>query len=466
MRINPHIFRDYDIRGRVGADLSEEFAYLLGRAFARLLQSEGGTKAVALGHDCRPSSPGYADAAAEGLRDEGSDCILLGMCPTPQLYWLLQKNDWSGGIQVTGSHNGREINGFKLSIGKHSFSGPRLQQLLALMPAVHGAPRGAVRGRLRRIESRQAYIEDLIAISRPHMGARRLKAVVDAGNGVAGLTGPAILRGLGLEVVELNCTPDGTFPQHHPDPVVPAHLAQLSERVLAERADFGIGWDGDGDRIGVVDERGDIIYADLLLLLYARAVTKELAHPLIIGDVKCSSRLFAEVERLGGRALMWRSGHAPMKEKLRESGAALGGELAGHIFFSHRFYGFDDAAHCACRLAEIVSGSRMPLSAMLGDLPPAVATPEIRLACPDEQKFLVVDRLKPLLADLPTATIDGLRVTFAHGWGLVRASNTEPALVLRFEAENGVYLEEYSRLVQAKLAQAKESLAAEGCCTG
>jgi phosphomannomutase/phosphoglucomutase len=291
------------------------------------------------------------------------------------------------------------------------------------------------------------------------MGSRKLKVVVDGGNGVGGMVGPDVLRGLGVEVIELYCDPDGRFPNHHPDPTVLKNIVDLVAAVKAHGADFGIGWDGDADRIGVVDEKGEPVFGDMLLLIYGRAILAEKPGATIIGDVKCSSQLFDDLSSRGANAIMWKTGHSLIKGKLKETHGDLAGEMSGHIFFKHRYYGFDDALYASCRLVEIASKHAGPISSLLSGLAPMVSTPEIRVDCPEEIKFRIAQEAQSAFADFKVDTIDGVRVTFPKGWGLVRASNTQPVLVMRFEAETPELLESYKKTVLGRIEDIKSRLA-------
>lgn len=456
MQLPAHIFREYDIRGVVDQDLSEEFACLLGRAFADLAKEQGKNN-IAIGFDCRHSSEPYAAALSKGIVSEGLNCTITGMGPTPQVYWAVFEKGFGGCVQITGSHNPPDMNGFKMCIGTKTLSGLDIQDLKQRMEKLSDAePSGE--GVIRKQEIQEEYIQYLTDNCRAHMGDKKLKVVVDAGNGVAGMVGPKVLKNLGVEVIELYCEPDGDFPNHHPDPTVLKNIQELIAKVKETKADFGVGWDGDGDRIGAVDENGNVIFGDMLVLLYARSVLKEEPGATIIGDVKCSHLLFEEIDKAGGKPLMWKTGHSLIKNKLKETGAALGGEMSGHIFFQHRFFGFDDASYCACRLAEIASKTAGPLSSLLSDLPKTVATPEIRLDCPEEHKFEIAKKAQSAFPDYEVNTIDGVRIKFDKGWGLVRASNTQPVLVLRFEAETDQLLNEYQDLVTEKIEEIKKSL--------
>lgn len=457
MQINPVIFREYDIRGTVGTELSDEFARLLGRAYATLAKQHGQNR-IGVGYDCRLSSPGYAKALAEGLAEEGLDVVITGEGPTPQLYYSVFANDLGGGIQVTGSHNPPDMNGFKILLGKQTLSGADIQDLKARCEQVVNTIPSGKRGTISTLNIRQRYIDSIVENCKPHMGSRKLKVVVDAGNGVGGLVGPQVLRGLGIDVVELYCEPDGRFPNHHPDPTELKNIKDLIKVVKETKADFGIGWDGDADRIGVVDEKGDAVFGDMLLLIYGRAILEEKPGATIIGDVKCSRRLFDDLSARGANAIMWKTGHSLIKNKLKETHGDLGGEMSGHIFFKHRYFGFDDALYSSARLVEIMSKHSGPLSSLLSDLTPMCSTPEMRVDCPEAIKFKIAQQAQEAFKEYKVDTIDGVRITFDRGWGLVRASNTQPVLVMRFEAESSELLESYKKLVVDRIEAIKASL--------
>ncbi len=455
MKIPEHIFRQYDVRGLVGSEITNELAYLIGRAYAQMAVKAGKNQ-ISIGRDCRESSPELASNLAKGLNDEGIDAVLIGECPTPLMYWSLFNREVGGGIQVTGSHNPSDMNGFKICMGKDSLHGEQIQELKQIILKINGQVADVTpRGKTSEVKIHQDYIKDIVDNCRPYLGKRKLKIVVDAGNGVGGLIGCQALKDLGHEIIELFCEPDGTFPNHHPDPTVPENLKDLQDKVLETKADFGIGWDGDGDRIGLVDEQGQVIYGDMLLLIYAREILKEIPDAKIIADVKCSSLLFNDIKKRGGTAIMWKTGHSLIKSKLKEVGGALAGEMSGHIFFKHRFYGFDCASYCSARIAEIVSNTDLPVSALLADLPKVFNTPELRMDCDDQTKFKIIEAARPLFADFTVDTTDGLRIEFPDGWGLVRASNTQPILVMRFESSNPENLKKYQTLVTERLATIK-----------
>lgn len=468
------IFREYDIRGVVGRDFDAGFAYELGRVLADIVIEAGGSSAqkrcrVGVGFDCRVSAPEMTAALQEGLTAGGVDCILGGMGPTPQLYYMVFAMNLDGGVQITASHNPGDQNGFKMMVGHRTLSGKDIQEIKrrvfqrARSSSKSGVGDGGSReqGQVVSVDARSAYIQELVSRSRPKMGAvRRVKVVVDGGNGVGGLVGPPLLRELGCEVIELYTEPDGNFPNHHPDPTVVDNLKALREVVLREKADVGIAWDGDADRIGIVDENAQPIFGDMLLVIFGRQLLKEVPHPKIIGDVKCSELMFSDLAKRGAETIMSKTGHSLIKAKLKEVKADLAGEMSGHMFFAHRYYGFDDALHASARLVEILSNTTQRVSEFLADLPQTVSTPELRVDCPDEIKFTVAERAKDLFPEFNTNALDGVRVTFPHGWGLVRASNTQACLVMRFEADTQAHLTEYQRIVEDRIRQLREQLGA------
>ncbi len=465
MNVAKSIFREYDIRGVAGRDLTPELAECLGRVFAAKVRRElpgVSEPRIAVGYDCRLSGDGLRRALSLGLTRGGMRVIDCGMGPTPQLYFVAVSEELEGGIQVTGSHNPADQNGFKMMIGPRTLSGPDIAELrdavLAAPPA--GTGDGSAAG-IEVYPARERYIAELIKRSRDHMGLRRVRVVVDGGNGVGGMVGPEVLRGLGCEVIELYTEPDGRFPNHHPDPTELENLRDLQARVVAEGADLGIAWDGDADRIGVVDELGRPVFGDLLLVLYARQLLREVARPTVIGDVKCSEVMFRTLQNEGANTVMARTGHSLIKAKLKELHAELAGEMSGHMFFAHRYFGFDDALHAAARLAEIVSSTDRTISQLLADLPAMCSTPELRVDCAEEVKFAVAERAKAAFPEFSVNTLDGVRITFPHGWGLVRASNTQPVLVMRFEADTPARLQEYRLLVERRIGEIATSLQPE-----
>lgn len=453
MKMNPTIFREYDIRGIAERDMDEDFARALGRAVAtRLREAHPGTRPVlAVGRDCRATSGPYARALVAGANESGVDAIDIGMCPTPILYFSLFRLPVHGGVQVTASHNASEYNGFKVCIGREAIHGDAIARLRGEIEAARFATgSGSVREHDILPEYRAYLAEQFGRLP------RRLKVVVDGGNGASGPVAPAILRAMGCDVVELYCEADGSFPNHHPDPTVPENLADLVRAIEAERADVGIAYDGDGDRIGVVAPGGRILWGDELLVIYAREILSRKPGAVVISEVKCSQRLFDDVARRGGRPIMWKAGHSLIKAKMREMKAEVGGEMSGHMFFADRFLGYDDAIYATCRLLEILSRTSGGLLDLLHGLPSAFNTPEIRVDCPDEIKFEVARRVRDrLAAGHEVNDVDGVRVNFADGWGLVRASNTQPALVLRFEASTAAQRDDHRRLVEGIVAAAR-----------
>ncbi|MBI4364100.1 MAG: phosphomannomutase/phosphoglucomutase [Candidatus Latescibacteria bacterium] len=428
--MNRQIFREYDIRGIADRDLKDDVVRAVGRAFAQRM-AERGLKTIAVGRDVRLSSPRIAAALIEGLRDQGAGVLDVGQVPTPALYFAILHLKAGGGVMVTGSHNPIEYNGLKLSEGVQSLHGSEIQDLAARASSA-GARDG--RGSLESVAIDEAYLRDLTGRIQLK---RRLRVVVDPGNGAASILGPRYLRALGCEVDAIFAEPDGRFPNHLPDPTVPALMRPLQERVLVSGADLGIGFDGDADRVGAVDEQGRLLYGDQLLGLYAADVLARRPGSPIIFEVKCSQGLVEWVRERGGTPIMWKAGHSLIKAKMRETGAPLGGEMSGHMFFADEFYGYDDALYGAARLLRIVAAEATPLSERVDSLPQAkyVSTPEIRLDCTDERKFAIVDEVREhFRARYDVVDVDGVRVEFGDGWGLVRASNTQPVLVVRFEA--------------------------------
>ncbi|MFN2566285.1 MAG: phosphomannomutase/phosphoglucomutase [Gemmatimonadaceae bacterium] len=432
MTIASAIFRQYDIRGVVDRDLTPAAVRAVGAAFAALMTERAVRGAVAIGRDNRPSGERLRDALVDGLTGRGVDVVDIGMVPTPVLYWSLHHTGVVGGIQVTGSHNPPEYNGLKLSLGTASLHGTDIQRIYELT-AEAGRTQSRP-GRVRQESVLGAYVDDMAR--RIGRLARPIRAVFDCGNGAASLVAPDLFQRLGLEARGLFCESDGTFPNHHPDPTVPANLEDLIRAVRAQKAEIGVAFDGDGDRIGVVDDTGDIVWGDRLLILYARDVLRRVgAGAPIIFDVKCSQALPAAIEAAGGTPIMWKTGHSLIKEKMKESAAPLAGEMSGHMFFAEGFYGHDDAVYAAGRLLRIVADSGRTVRELLSDVPPFVATPEIRIDCPDDVKFSVVERaVRYFGSRYEVVDVDGARVLFGDGWGLIRASNTQPVIVARYEA--------------------------------
>jgi len=462
------LFREYDLRGIVGSELTVELAERVGRAYATYVSGRG-VKTISLGRDGRLSSPSLHQSLLKGLLDGGLDVIDIGVCSSPLVYFSLFTLPVGGGIMITGSHNAAEYNGFKICVGKEAIHGEAIQELRRVMEKgvfVSGA------GRL----SEHAIIPDYLAyIKKSFAGvnAHRLHVVIDCGNGAASLVAKQALELLGCKVTGLYCDLDGRFPNHHPDPTVLDNLSDLMQTVKDQKADVGIGYDGDADRIGAVDERGDVLWGDRLLVVYARHILAVKPGGAIISEVKASQSLYDDIAAKGGRPIMWKTGHSLIKAKMKEESAVLAGEMSGHMFFADRYFGYDDAVYASCRLIEILAKGTQPLSALVSDLPKTVVTPEIRVDLPDTVKFDVVRSIQARFADyLKTKqslgpadlvlrdliTIDGVRAVFDGGWGLIRASNTQPALVLRFEAVSSERMNAIRSLIDQELSHARRTL--------
>ncbi len=429
MDINPKIFREYDIRGIVGQDLDEAIVETLGRAMGTFFLGRG-QKDVAVGQDCRLSSPGFGRALIRGLLSTGCDVADIGVVPTPLLYFSVFYKKMPAGVMITGSHNPPEHNGFKMMSGEETLYGKTIQALYEIVRK--GVfPRGE--GRVTSLDVVSEYQD---YVSRNVRFARPVKVVIDAGNGTGGVVAVPLFRKMGLNVIDIFCEPDGRFPNHHPDPTLPEAMEKLVAKVRESGAELGVAYDGDADRIGVVDDAGRILWGDQLLIIFARDILPSRPGAAVISEVKASKVLYEEIERLGGRPIMWRTGHSLIKEKIKEERAPLAGEMSGHMFFADRWFGFDDAIYASARLIEILSRSNTKLSAALAGLPKTYSTPEIRIYASDEVKFRIVDEVRrELAARHPIIDIDGVRANFPNGWGLVRASNTQAVIVLRFEAD-------------------------------
>ena len=446
--VNREIFREYDIRGVADRDLTDEVVDLLGRAMGTYLK-QAGCQHITLGRDCRLSSSRLRDALSRGLLGTGLDITDIGVCPTPLVYFSLHELKPQGGIMITGSHNPAEYNGFKIAVGKATIHGEQIQQIGEIAGS-GDFTQGE--GTLEETSLLSAYHQNLVGSLGVLQNPPRV--VVDCGNGTASPVAAALYRDLGCEVIELYCTMDGHFPNHHPDPTVVENLQDLIQKVRQSSADVGIAFDGDADRIGTIDDQGNVIWGDELMILFSRAILKEQPGATIIGEVKCSKNLYDDIEKRGGRGIMWKAGHSLIKAKMKEEGAALAGEMSGHMFFADRYFGYDDAVYAGARLLELISNSEQSMSEMLADVPKTYNTPEIRVDCSDQRKFEVVRRAREFFEkDYRTVSVDGVRVIFDDGWGLVRASNTQPALVLRFEAESQQRLDEIQALVERKLEE-------------
>ena len=452
---NRSIFREYDIRGVADRDLDATVAPALARAIGTWLHRQG-RRTAALGRDCRASSPRLHEAVVSGLRQSGLDVVDIGIVPTPLLYFAVHHLKADGGVMITGSHNPAEQNGFKICSGPSTIHGEQIQEIADVLASGAFA---SGNGSLREQDVRDAYI-DWIARDIPE--PLRIPVAIDCGNGVAGVVARRLYERLGAEVTEIYGELDGSFPNHHPDPTVAENLADLARTVRTSNARLGIGFDGDADRIGAVDPSGRVLYGDELMVIYARSILAKHPGAAVISEVKASYRLFQDVTRHGGRAIQWKTGHSLIKAKLKEEKALLAGEMSGHIFFADRYFGYDDAIYAGARLMEIVARTGKTLAELIADLPASVATPEIRVDCADERKFDVVREAVQLLQaeGLRVNTIDGARVEFADGSGLVRASNTQPVLVFRFEASSASRLAEIRAIVEGAVRRAEERVGA------
>lgn len=458
-KFNPSIFREYDIRGIAEKDLSEDLARRLGWAFGKKVKqkfSNGHRPKVAVGRDCRHSGKQLAQALIQGVIETGVDVIDIDVCPTPVTYFSVFNLELDGGIMVTGSHNPSDYNGFKICLGKETLHGDEIQALR--QDIEKGSPPEGDVGAVTSHSMIAAYIEHLV--SNASKSLKPKKIVIDAGNGTASTVAPLLFQKLGAEVVPLFCELDGNFPNHHPDPTEVSNLEDLIQIVKKEKADFGVAFDGDSDRIGLVNENGEIIFGDQIMILLSRQVLRQNPGATIISEVKSSSRLYQDIEKHGGRALMWKTGHSLIKSKMKEENAALAGEMSGHIFFADRYFGFDDAIYAAYRIYEILCETDKPLSQLLADVPPAFATPEIRVDCQENLKFDLVEATKKRLLKLNGKVIDldGIRLEFEDGWGLLRASNTQPVLVLRFEATSFERLSEIQAQFTEELKKAAQEI--------
>jgi phosphomannomutase / phosphoglucomutase len=460
LNVPKSVFRQYDVRGLVGRELTPDFARALGRAFGSVAADRlGRAPVIAVGRDNRPSGPGLADGVRRGIAEAGGTAIDVGTLPTPALYFGVAALKTDGGLQVTGSHNPPEFNGFKMVLAGEAFHGEEILELWEIIMAERWR---SGRGKESSDSSvLQRYREGIIS---RHKLERPVRAVVDCGNGAGSLIAVSTLQGLGAEVTPLFCESDGTFPNHHPDPTVPENLRDLQMEVRRSGAELGIAFDGDADRIGAVDETGEIIYGDQLLVLFGRDAVRRFGQGTpVIFDVKCSEVLPSALSAAGAQPVMWKTGHSLIKAKMKELKAPLAGEMSGHMFFGGDYLGFDDALFAAARLLEIVSRQPFGLAPLLADLPRTFATPEIRVECAEEEKFDLVERAAIHFASLyPVNTIDGVRITFPKGWGLLRASNTQPVLVMRFEATDPASRDEYRALVEGWLERQKKPLTLSG----
>jgi len=456
-RMNPQIFREYDIRGKVDEDLTRDVVEAIGRAYGTYVRREG-LRTVTCGRDGRTHSERLQGYLIDGMMEAGLNIIDIGQCPTPLLYFSIFHYKTDGGIQVTGSHNPPEFNGFKICVGKETLYGDKIQELRRIIEAkAFSSGKGSL-SKKDIISPYVSYMKENIQVVRP------IKVVIDGGSGVAGIVAPKVFEDQGCKVVPLFCEVDGRFPYHHPDPTVPKNLEELQKKVVETQAQCGIAYDGDGDRIGIVDEKGGIFYGDQLLMIFSRELLKTHPGATIIGEVKCSQVLYDDIAKHGGRPIMWKTGHSLIKKKMKEENALLAGEMSGHIFFADRYFGFDDGIYASLRFVEILARSERPASELLSDVPKTYSTPEIRVDCPEEIKFPIVDRLKEYFkneTNYQVVDVDGVRVIFPDGWGLVRASNTQPVLVLRFEALSQERMDEIRRIVEEPLERLKRGFKAD-----
>lgn len=449
--LQQNIFREYDIRGVADRDMPSEGIVGLGRALGTYLRRQGAPK-VNVGRDVRLSGQRLRDALVDGLLAAGCQVTDLGVVPTPLLYYSVHHLGSQAGVMITGSHNPADYNGFKTMLGAGTIYGAAIQEVYRIL-AERDFETGD--GALSTADVMPAYVDE---IASSFQFSRRVKVVFDAGNGVAGPTMHALLERLNVDAIETFFEMDGRFPNHHPDPTVEANLELLKTAVRESGAELGIAYDGDADRIGAIDEHGRVIWGDILMLIYGREILTRKPGATFISEVKCSQVLYDELARLGGNPIMYKTGHSLIKAKMKEEHAELAGEMSGHMFFADRYHGYDDALYAACRLIEIVANSGKPLSAQTDGLPTTVVTPELRVDCADDLKFAIVEKVKAhFLAIRPCNDIDGVRVQFDRGWGLVRASNTQPILVLRFEADTQEHLDAYRAEVEAAVEAAKRA---------
>jgi phosphomannomutase/phosphoglucomutase len=459
--MNPRVFREYDIRGAAERDFPEVFVRELGDALGAHFR-EHGARIITLGRDARLSSPRIHAVMKERLCAAGLDVLDIGIVHTPGLYFSVFHLKADGGVMITASHNPGEDNGFKIVRGESTIFGDEIQQLRKRIEARAGGPASRPErvGTCKDVPVLPDYIDFIARGITP--GPRRPRVVVDAGNGTGGISCVPLLQRLGFQVEALFCDPDGRYPNHHPDPTVLENLAALQARVKSTGAELGIGLDGDADRIGVVDDRGRIVWGDQLMILFARDILKEHPGARFVSEVKCSQALYDEIRKAGGEAIMGMVGHSLIKQKMKKEGALLAGEMSGHMFFKHRYFGFDDAVYASARLMELLSRGDATLADMVDTLPVLFNTPEERIECPDDLKVDLVARIKAYYkARQPVVEIDGARITFPGGWGLVRASNTGPVLVVRCEAESAARLAEIRGEILGRVERERALLTGE-----
>jgi phosphomannomutase/phosphoglucomutase len=445
--VDSGIFREYDIRGVAGRDILDEDVVNIGKAYGSLLKTQNRNN-ISVGRDCRLTSQKFAQLFIDGIISTGCNVIDIGICPTPVLYFSIQHLNLGGGAMVTASHNPPEYNGFKLLSGTDSIHSQGLQDIRIIIENqefVQGSGRVSKKDVTTPYKK---YIVNNINIKHP------IKIGIDSGNGTGGITALPVLKGLGCEVYDIHCDMDGRFPNHEADPTQKKNMLELIELVKDKNLDLGVGYDGDADRIGVVDKNGELIYGDQLMVIYAREILERDPGATFISEVKCSMVMYDDIKKHGGNAIMWKTGHSLIKKKMKEENAALAGEMSGHMFFKDRYLGFDDALYATCRLLEIMADTGLGVDELIQDLPRTFTTPELRVECPDEIKFKAVDKIVAhFKAKQNIIDIDGLRALYDDGWGLVRASNTQPALVLRFEALSEERLHEIQNEIESVLKE-------------
>jgi len=445
--MNPGVFREYDIRGVVGEDICEKDVIDIGKAYGTLL-IEQGRKKISVGRDCRKTSDRFSELFIQGIVSTGCSVVDIGTCPTPVLYFSIHHLELDGGAMVTASHNPPEYNGFKLMSGFNSIHSQGLQDILQIIEQKAYVNGQGDKTQADVITPYMAYLKENITLN------KKIRIGIDAGNGTGGITALPVLNDLGCEVHDIFCDLDGSFPNHEADPTQKKNLVDLISLVQSQGLDLGVGYDGDADRIGVVDKNGNVIYGDQLMVIYAREILGRKPGSTFISEVKCSMVMYDDIRKNGGNAIMWRTGHSLIKKKMKEENAELAGEMSGHMFFKDRYFGFDDALYATCRLLEIMVTTGKGVDELIADLPRTFTTPELRVECPDAIKFDVVDKIVAHYKAIPNQEvidIDGLRAVYDDGWGLVRASNTQPALVLRFESLTRERLDEIQQEIESTL---------------
>jgi phosphomannomutase/phosphoglucomutase len=456
MNMNSHIFREYDIRGLVDKDLTVEVVELLGKGMATVVKRKGG-RTIVMGRDCRESSTRFREAFSKGAMSTGINVVDIGVVPTPLTYFAANTLPVDGLAMITGSHNPPEYNGFKMGVGKTTFHGPEIQELRKLIEAKDFEKGKGALSEFDIITPYNHFVKQTVKV-----GRKGMRIVIDAGNGTGGHVAVPLFQSMGFDVVPLFCEMDATFPNHHPDPTLVENLEDLIAAVKKEKAEVGIAYDGDADRIGVIDDQGNILWGDQLMVLFSRYVLKDSPGAAIVGEVKCSYTLYDDIKAKGGRPIMWKAGHSLIKAKMKEEHAELAGEMSGHIFFKNRYFGFDDAVYSSARLLEILTQEPKKLSQLLADVPKTFASPEIRVDTSEEKKFAMVKRATEKLKQEGhrVVDVDGVRVEFPDGWGLIRASNTQPVLVVRYEAKTKERLGEIQKLIEGTLDGVKKELSA------